>query len=447
VNPASYVNVVSLFKEKESRSVDTMAKCYDDQDLLVGTIGTLTRGVLNAGRIRGKKVLIKPNWVRHSLQTTDELCLRTNDKLLVAAVDYILELQPSSIIIGDAPIQGCDWQRMLSRTPIEEITRRCKRQGTEVQVVDFRRKTFVPNRNKVCAGQRSMDEYVICDLGKDSFLEPITGPDADRFRVTDYDSDRMRDAHRRGVHKYCIARELFDADIVLSLPKVKTHQKAGITAALKNLVGLNGDKDFLPHHRLGGTSHGGDCYPGKNKLRYCAELAADHANRKQGKISYPIWRHLASLLWRASFPKPVHQMSAGWHGNDTTWRMVMDLNRIATHATADGKLCSVPVREIYSLCDGIIGGQGDGPLFPEPLELGCLSFSNNAYMTDLCWATMMGLEPLKVPLLIAAGTLVEGAEVVVRLNGQNIVPAEMKALAIQAKLPSGWIGYSSEAFR
>ena len=30
-----------------------------------------------------------------------------------------------------------------------------------------------------------------------------------------------------------------DADIVISLPKIKSHQKTGITGAIKNLVGIN----------------------------------------------------------------------------------------------------------------------------------------------------------------------------------------------------------------
>jgi len=34
---------------------------------------------------------------------------------------------------------------------------------------------------------------------------------------------------------------------------LKLHRKAGITCALKNLIGINGNKEYLPHHRLGGS--------------------------------------------------------------------------------------------------------------------------------------------------------------------------------------------------
>ena len=84
----------------------------------------------------------------------------------------------------------------------------------------------------------------------------------------EYDPDKFRYTHTKGMHKYCITKHLFDSDLVISLPKAKTHQKAGITAALKNIVGLNGDKDYLPHHRIGGTEVGGDAYPGKSYFRY-----------------------------------------------------------------------------------------------------------------------------------------------------------------------------------
>ena len=58
---------------------------------------------------------------------------------------------------------------------------------------------------------------------------------------------------RRGRHRYLVARELIEADVVFNVPKLKTHKKAGVTGALKNLVGINGHKAYLPHHRKGGV--------------------------------------------------------------------------------------------------------------------------------------------------------------------------------------------------
>ena len=88
---------------------------------------------------------------------------------------------------------------------------------------------------------------------KMSLLEPIASDRRVDFRVTMYNPDLMRQTHGRGRHQYLIAREVIEADVVINVPKLKTHRKAGITGALKNLVGINGNKDYLPHHRLGGV--------------------------------------------------------------------------------------------------------------------------------------------------------------------------------------------------
>ena len=51
------------------------------------------------------------------------------------------------------------------------------------------------------------------------------------------------------------------ADLIVNLPKMKTHQKAGVTGALKNLVGCNGEKAFLVHYLKGRPCDGGDEFP------------------------------------------------------------------------------------------------------------------------------------------------------------------------------------------
>ncbi len=61
-------------------------------------------------------------------------------------------------------------------------------------------------------------------------------------------------------------------------------------------MGLNGDKDFLPHHRIGGTDLGGDCYPGGNRLRYWSELILDEANRNKGNWKYKFYTRISSFI-------------------------------------------------------------------------------------------------------------------------------------------------------
>ena len=52
---------------------------------------------------------------------------------------------------------------------------------------------------------------------------------------------------------------------------MKTHEKAGLTGAMKNLVGVNGHKEYLPHHMEGSFFSGGDSYCSRNRFARWAE--------------------------------------------------------------------------------------------------------------------------------------------------------------------------------
>ena len=90
----------------------------------------------------------------------------------------------------------------------------------------------------------------------------------------------VHENHQIGRHRYLIAREIIEADLVINLPKLKSHKKSCVTGALKNLIGINGNKEFLPHHRKGGSESGGDCYEGGSSLKLAAENLYDFANRR-----------------------------------------------------------------------------------------------------------------------------------------------------------------------
>lgn len=437
----NFVKIELLCIEKQHRTIKYLSNIYNNNSILKEKIKKVGEGVLdNESLIKGKKILLKPNWVLHNRQEDDELCLRTNDSILLAAMEIILEKKPAQIVIGDAPIQGCNWDKMLTRAFLDTLETLSKKHNIPIIVKDFRRVTFDPSLNNPVKDRNPLSDYVIFDLGNESYLEPISS-DKNIFRVTSYNPDRLGESHRKGVHKYCITKELFDADIVITLPKVKTHQKAGITCALKNLVGINGDKDYLPHHRIGGQGFGGDCYPGKNYLRLWSELALDKANRNQGKVIYRFWIYITTLLWKLSLPKKVHDLAAAWYGNDTTWRMVMDLNKVALYGKKDGTLSKEPQRTLYSLCDGIIGGQGNGPLRPSPLPLGVISFSNNSSMTDICMATLMGFDIHQISLLQAAYQDIKTQEIEITLNGEITTYQNLSEFSVCTIPPPGWIKY------
>jgi len=435
------VNIVKIapcFVDEHERSLSVLETVYQDRERLMNTIRNLWGGEFLQG-LQGKKVFLKPNWVRHSVRETDEICLRTHDNFVLAALELVLQQRVSSVILGDAPIQGCDWKRMHSEDFLSAIDDLAKKYGIPVAVKDFRRKIFDPDKNTGEEECKPLSDYLIFDVGTRSFLEEVTKDG--NFRITCYPPERLRKEHQKGRHCYCVIKDLFNADIVLSLPKIKTHQKTGITGALKNLVGVNGDKDYLPHHRIGGTKFGGDCYPGGSFFRLLSEFFSDVANRNQKKKGYRFYQKCSSLFWRLSRPGKIHQRAAGWYGNDTCWRMVMDLNLIIRYGRADGTLADTPQREIYSLCDGIIGGQGNGPLEPEPLALGIISFTSSSCLNDICMSILMGFSPEKIHLIESAMKQIKDDENCIYWNGKQITWKDLKQYAVETKPSPGWEDY------
>ena len=434
-----FVNLYTVFNNRNERSIDFLSSIYNDIEALKENILKVSTGIIdNHELIYNKNILLKPNWVLHNRKKQDSISLCTHPNLILAVIEIIIKNRPAKITVGDAPVQSCNWDCLLDDYFYQRIIEISSKYSIPIEIKDFRRVTFDPGTNIFIQDRNPLSEYLIFDLGKKSELEPISY-NKTGFRVTGYNPDRLAESHRGGIHKYCITKALFEADIVISMPKVKTHQKTGITCALKNLVGINGDKDYLPHHRFGGTGFGGDCYPGKNYFRLWAEYALDSSNRNKGKPSYHLWYYLAVILWKLTLPQKVHDLAAAWHGNDTTWRMVMDLNKIAIYGKSDGTISDTKQRTLFSLCDGIIGGQGDGPLNPEPLPLGVISFTDNSRLNDECMATLMQFDVNKLLILKSTSENQTEDNLHIVLNGNRILLKELQALSISTNAPPGWV--------
>src|SRR5687768_17691117 len=106
----------------------------------------------------------------------------------------------------------------------------------------------------------------------------------------------MAKTHGKGRHRYLVAKDVLDADVVINLPKLKTHRKAGVTCALKNLIGINGNKEFLPHHRVGGAEAGGDCYPGSSRTKRALEFVLDRENASTSYRTARVWNEISRYL-------------------------------------------------------------------------------------------------------------------------------------------------------
>jgi hypothetical protein len=267
-------------------------------------------------------------------------------------------------------------------------------------VHDFRRTTceFDGSRGVVSEDQIPEDQYVLFDLGSDSLLEPITDSSGS-FRVTQYNPTHMVRTHGPGRHQYLVTRAAIDADVVINLPKLKTHKKAGVTCALKNLIGINGNKEYLPHHRVGGPVAGGDCYPGRSRIKQALEYAFDRLNQADSERTRLFWQKMTGALERIlSATGDRLGVEGSWHGNDTIWRTCLDLNRILLYGRPDGSLAGEPQRVVIHVVDAVIGGHGDGPLAAQPLPLRLLLAARNAAAVDWVAAQLLGYDPQRIPI-------------------------------------------------
>ena len=208
------------------------------------------------------RVLIKPNFVRHENEGPWGMDpMVTHQSVVSAVARAALMSAASEVLVGDAPLQSCDFDQLLKVTSLDQWSTKVKAKDSRFKGIrDFRRTTceYVDGVRVASEDLISEAEFVLFDLGSDSLLEPITNG-SEKFRVTCYDPRLMAKTHAPGRHRYLVSRNVIEADVVINLPKLKTHKKAGITCALKNLIGINGNKEYLPHHRLGGANLGGDC--------------------------------------------------------------------------------------------------------------------------------------------------------------------------------------------
>ena len=109
-------------------------------------------------------------------------------------------------------------------------------------------------------------------------------------------------------------------------------------------------------------------------------------------------------LGKAVFGDTNHDTirSGNWYGNDTTWRMVLDLNRALLYADSDGHLQQRPARRFFSVVDGIVAGEGNGPLDPTPRNAGMILAGMNPVAVDVACARLSGFDHRRMPMLYRA---------------------------------------------
>src|SRR5262249_13253555 len=147
--------------------------------------------------------------------------------------------------------------------------------------------------------------------------------------------------------------------------------------------------------------------------------------------------------------KPLRRAVEGdWHGNDTLWRTVLDLNRVLLHADENGVLRDDRQRRYLSVVDGIVGGEEEGPLVPTPRRAGVLVAGEDGAAVALVCTRIMGLDPSRIPM-------VRNAFADVRHPVSRVRPGEVRVVgpsgapACEPRIPfrasAGWVGHCEDA--
>jgi len=362
----------------------------------------------------GQRIVLKPNFVLHFHTKgghTDVLL--TNGSVIRAALDFAyIALSAHGrfaghLALGDSPLQRGDFDAISRLAGVPELQRFYEAAGAHpFDVVDFRRERALIDEHNWITGKDLLGGdptgYRTVEFHGRSLHVPIER-DFGRFRVTNYDPGVMCAHHRPGYHEYLLPQTILSADLVVNLPKWKSHHKAALTGALKNLVGINGQKDWLPHHRRGSVGEGGDEYLETNPLNSLHTTFSEWEDvnpvQWQRRI-LKVARRGASVLARATAKTPYREGS--WHGNDTLWRTILDHNRALLYADTGGVLRETRQRHVLSIVDGIVAGEGEGPLSNEPKPIGALIGGTSSAAVDAFLCRLMGFDYRKTPSVARA---------------------------------------------
>ena len=311
----------------------------------------------------GDKVFLKPNWVasrwRKSCPHKDSIySVITHPVVIEAVADYVaMALKgEGEIIIGDNPSIDANFDELMSLTGIKRLE---NKYDVKVSVLDLRPLVCdnLENYGKkdlMVSQLGDPNGKIEINLGKESMLYGI---DPTRFRGVFDQREETIKSHTGENQLYTFAKSLYDANVYISIPKMKTHQKVGVTLNLKGLVGSISNKNQLVHWQVGYPEIHGDEYPNKES-------------------------------WEAGQVAKVKHRGS-WPGNDTIWRMVVDLYKIMRKKE----------RKYLSIVDGIIAGEGQGPFCTNSKNANTLIVGEDLLYVDLVTTRYMGLNPVKIKYL------------------------------------------------
>jgi len=373
----------------------------------VANYGTPTWNPLGEIIKPGDKVVLKPNYLgqSHKHRPNEWEQVITHGSVVRAVVDYVLIALEGrgEVWIADGPQLDADWDKIISRTGVRGVCEfYAEVSKVPVRLLDLR-DTFIDCRGDVAFGWIPLpgDPAGKTEVNLAQNSRFVDHPGAGRYFGSDYDQAETNYHHSEGRHEYRISRTVATADVIINVPKMKTHKKVGATLCLKNLVGINTGRNWLPHHIDGDPSNGGDQFPAatlKNQserwgIRRFQQLTLLYPRlfaplfRVAKKIAMPIWGKTEEVI-----------RNGNWYGNDTCWRMVHDINRVLLYTDGHTFPLARP-RRYFAVVDGVIAGDGNGPATPDRYEAGLLVAGFNPVAVDCVVTRLMSFDPMKLAML------------------------------------------------
>ncbi len=375
----------------------------------------------------GDRVFIKPNLVADGIrracrQCNDLFAIITHPSVVRAVADYAaIALRGSGeILIGDNPSIDCVFPRLLQATRLDSLPAVYREHfGVSSRVLDLRPVVCPDLRvygiaSMMVPGPGDPLGVRVVDLGDDSFF---AGMSPALFRGVFTNRATTMRAHTRG-HRYAFSGTILDADVYVSVPKLKTHHKVGATLNVKGLVGTVADKNGLPHWRIGFPSRGGDEFPPlpvQDKLlvalrHACTEWLPERMFQRLKMMT--AGTPIEILLHETRLTSGDYARGA-WPGNDTCWRMAADLYLAFVQRR-------VGTTRFLSVVDGIVAGEGDGPFCPTPRDARVIVAGDDLLATDFVAVRLMGFDREQVRYLpaLAARTGLQESDILVLRDGE-----------------------------
>ena len=379
---------------------------YDEEKIYLSLETSLFEQVKTA-----RKVVLKPNWVRdtHLERPGHWDYVITHPAVITAVLRKVLELMPSGgrVSIIDGPEFSSSFDKILSYYPLVRWKEKALDKNIEIEIIDLREEIWEDNGNVVTKRSKNKGDFRgSTQTNLEGELSEFFGHTKSRKGYYGADSNiaETNKAHNGINNLYRVSRTVIECDVFINLPKLKTHKKSGITCCLKNLVGINTYRNFLPHCSLGLREEGGDQF-----------YLSGTKQKIEGKLMPLIHQYIRTSPFLSKGFSPVMKLGkrifgnnkktirgGAWYGNDTIWRMILDINKVLFYANSDGTLkpeTDFSRKKYIAIVDAILCGEGNGPKIPDPKRLNYIIQGTNPAIVDAICSELMGFDYRKIPVI------------------------------------------------